>query len=135
MAYLTGIATEYQRLVSFALCANHGAHEAFEKHPSLRLAPAIVARMKTFSEDMATYGATYAFKTKVPDGWKNLPLTMLEDEENIGVAEVSLEGGRRFGSRVVDDHEDLVDIVPPVKVCLCRARMESTHGLGKCSGL
>ncbi|KAI7366983.1 dynamin GTPase [Hortaea werneckii] len=115
MAYLTGIATEYQRLVSFALCANHGAHEAFEKYPSLRLAPAIVARMKAFSEDMATYGATYAFKTKMPEGWKNLPLTMPEDEENIGVAEVSLEGGRRFDSRVVDDHEDLVDIVPPVQ--------------------
>ncbi|KAI7225764.1 dynamin GTPase [Hortaea werneckii] len=115
MAYLTGIATEYQRLVSFALCANHGAHEAFEKRPSLRLAPAIVARMKAFSEDMATYGAKYAFKTKMPEGWKNLPLTMLEDEENIGVAEVSLEGGRRFDSRVIDDHEDLVDIVSPVQ--------------------
>ena len=126
MAYLTGIATEYQRLVSFALCANHGAHEAFEKYPSLRLAPAIVARMKAFSEDMATYGATYAFKTKMPEGWKNLPLTMPEDEENIGVAEVSLEGGRRFDSRVVDDHEDLVDIVPPVQ-SLSLPRSDGIH--------
>ncbi|EME80001.1 uncharacterized protein MYCFIDRAFT_141872 [Pseudocercospora fijiensis CIRAD86] len=60
-AFLTKLATRFQRLVSLALSANHGADNAFSTRPQLRIAPAAMARMKLFSDEMAENGHTYAF--------------------------------------------------------------------------
>lgn len=115
LAYLTRIATDYQRLVSFALRANHGADEAFDEHPGLRLAPAIIARMKAFSEDMAAYGSTYAFETRSSDGSKALVPGGLEDDDDIEDGERDAGPGRFFDSRRIEDHEDLMDLVLSVQ--------------------
>lgn len=71
--------------------------------------------MKAFSEDMATYGATYAFKTKTPEGRKDMSPIIPENEENIDMVDVSLERDPIFDIREIDDHENLVDVVPPVQ--------------------
>lgn len=115
LVYLTSIATDYQRLVSFALRANHGADEVFEARPGLRIAPAIIGRMKTFSEDMAMYGATYAFQANESNLPQLLsPAVSESDEENEGDGKAS-KNGSFFDSRKLDDHEDLLDILPPTQ--------------------
>jgi hypothetical protein len=63
VVYLTRLSTKFQRLVFLALNATHGADEAFEDS-RMRIAPAVMSRMKTFSDEMAEYGQTFAFKTK-----------------------------------------------------------------------
>ncbi|KAK6401745.1 hypothetical protein LTR95_019149 [Oleoguttula sp. CCFEE 5521] len=67
MAYLTRISTRFQRLVVLALNATHGADDVFETDHRLRIAPAIMSRMETFSEEMAKYGHTYAFTAQDND--------------------------------------------------------------------
>ncbi|EGP83318.1 unnamed protein product [Zymoseptoria tritici ST99CH_3D1] len=61
MAYLTKMAAQFQRIASLALSANYGADDVFNDDSSLRIAPAIMARMKTFSDDMAKLGHEYEF--------------------------------------------------------------------------
>jgi hypothetical protein len=70
VVYLTRLATKFQRLVFLALNATHGADEAFEDS-KMRIAPAVMARMKKFSDEMADYGQTFAFKTKDDDKASN----------------------------------------------------------------
>nr|OQO32491.1 hypothetical protein B0A51_00900 [Rachicladosporium sp. CCFEE 5018] len=62
------VKTEFpRRLVVLALNATHGADDLFETDHRLRIAPAIMSRMKTFSEEMAKYGHTYAFTAQDND--------------------------------------------------------------------
>lgn len=114
LVYLTKIATDYQRLVSFALSANHGADEAFDGRPHLRIAPAIVSRMTTFSDDMAIYGATYAFRDSKPALAQLLsPAASGSDEE---VEHAKIPGHpSSFDSRKMEDHEDLMELLPPAR--------------------
>jgi len=56
MVYLTNLATRYQRLVYLALSANY-VNDVFNTDSSLRITPAIMSRMKVFSDEMANYGA------------------------------------------------------------------------------
>lgn len=61
MAHLTKMATQFQRIVTLALTASYGADEVFDGNDDLRIAPTMMARMKAFSDDMASQGQTYAF--------------------------------------------------------------------------
>lgn len=61
MAYLTDLATQFKRLASAALIANHGADDVFDAKKALRLVPTVMSRLNLFSRDMATFGATYSF--------------------------------------------------------------------------
>lgn len=61
MAYLTNVATQFQRLVSAARTANHGADKLFDTVPELRILPAIHSRMNVFSAEMDRFGETYHF--------------------------------------------------------------------------
>ena len=70
VVYLTRLATKFQRLVFLALNATHGADEAFEDS-GMRIAPAVMSRMKAFSDEMGEYGQTFAFKTKDDDKASN----------------------------------------------------------------
>jgi hypothetical protein len=70
VVYLTRLATKFQRLVFLALNATHGADEAFEDS-RMRIAPAVMSRMKAFSDEMGEYGQTFAFKTKDDDKASN----------------------------------------------------------------
>lgn len=104
MAYLTKVATQFQRLVHLALNANHGADDVFEDEPDLHISPMIMTRMKTFSDDMGIRGQTYSFlpaddaAQKDPTNPANLPsLPILQ----------SLP----FDVRKADDIEELHDIL------------------------
>ncbi|SMY28870.1 unnamed protein product [Zymoseptoria tritici ST99CH_1A5] len=61
MAYLTRMASQFQRLVTLALNANYGADDVFKNNVHLRIAPAVMTRMKTFSDNMAQGGHEYEF--------------------------------------------------------------------------
>lgn len=64
MEYLTKLSVNFQRLVTLALNATHGADNSFAVHARLRIAPAVMSRMKTFSDEMAQYGHTFAFRSQ-----------------------------------------------------------------------
>ncbi|KAK3625369.1 hypothetical protein LTR56_020454 [Elasticomyces elasticus] len=102
MAYLTQLATRFQRLVSYALNANHGADEAFEKYPRLRIAPAVMSRMKIFSDEMAKYGQTYTFMSRDSKGSSSIPLAFIDDSDTEPAPGF-------FENRKEDDLVDLVD--------------------------
>jgi hypothetical protein len=61
MAYLTKMATQFQRIVTLALTGSYGADKVFDDNDDLRIAPIVMARMKAFSDVMASQGQTYAF--------------------------------------------------------------------------
>ncbi|KAK4505474.1 hypothetical protein PRZ48_003437 [Zasmidium cellare] len=98
MAFLTNLATQFQRLVSAARTANHGADKLFDKEPSLRILPAIYSRMNTFSSEMAAYGETYYFLTEEA---KDSKKELVKDEE---------EG---FKIRKEENIADLADMLHP----------------------
>ena len=64
MVYLIDLASKFQRLVSLALSATHGANDAFDTDPAMRLALALVSRMQLFSNKIRWYGETYAFESQ-----------------------------------------------------------------------
>lgn len=97
--YLIGLATKFQRLVSLSLAASHGADDAFETSPDLCIAPNIMARMITFSDEMTKFGETYSLKR---DGGDDSSSS--EDDSDISPLDV----------REREDPEDLVDIFHPV---------------------
>ncbi|KAK1807768.1 hypothetical protein LTR12_017883 [Friedmanniomyces endolithicus] len=66
--YLTDLASRFQRLVSLSLDAKYGADRAFDKDPSLRMAPAIAARFTSFSDDIGQYGQEFAFSSPEDPG-------------------------------------------------------------------
>ncbi|OQN95383.1 hypothetical protein B0A48_18618 [Cryoendolithus antarcticus] len=96
MAYLTRISTRFQRLVVLALNATHGADDVFETDHRLRIAPAIMSRMKTFSEEMAKYGHTYAFTA--------------QDNDAAGDSEIE-QPAKLFEIRKEDYLDELVNIL------------------------
>lgn len=107
--YLTKLATKFQRLVSLALNATHGADNTFEVYPELCIAPTIMARMKAFSEDMAKFGETYSFISQEVE--ENDPKYLFD---RLGVPSEhtdSTEGG--FEVRKEADFEELADILHP----------------------
>ncbi|KAM3425678.1 hypothetical protein BST61_g7618 [Cercospora zeina] len=101
-AYLIELATRFQRLVSMSISATHGADDTFEKSPALCIAPAVMSRMKTFSDEMAQYGESYAFARD--------DKSTLKDDDSIS-DESSTE--QTFRIRKYNDREDLVDILFP----------------------
>lgn len=60
-AYLTELSTRFQHLVDLALRANFGTDDLFDEYEELKIAPAVVARMEEFSEDMQKWGHRYSF--------------------------------------------------------------------------
>ncbi|KAF7443444.1 Interferon-induced GTP-binding protein mx2 [Pyrenophora tritici-repentis] len=103
MAYLVGLATKFQRLVSLAINATHGASDAFEKSPELCIAPTVMSRMKIFSDEMAKFGESYLFNCN--DG--DFPPAVVDDH---GESPEEI-----FDIRKEDDPEELVDILYPQK--------------------
>jgi len=67
MIYLINLAPKFQRLVSFALSATHGADEVFDTTPTMCIAPAVLSRLKAFSDEMAQYGEAYSFTLRNGD--------------------------------------------------------------------
>jgi hypothetical protein len=94
-AYLIGLAAKFQRLVSLSMNASHGADDAFETSPGLCIAPAVMSRMKIFSDEMAKYGESYSFNGDIAPEF-------VEDPD-----------AETFAIRKEDDPEELVDILHP----------------------
>ncbi|KAF2023591.1 dynamin GTPase [Setomelanomma holmii] len=94
-AYLIGLASKFQRLVFLSMNASHGADDAFETSPGLCIAPAIMSRMKVFSDEMAEYGESYSFNC---DNGDIAPPAFVDDEDT-------------FDIRKEDDPEELVHIL------------------------
>jgi hypothetical protein len=97
-AYLIGLVTKFQRLVSLSMNASHGADDAFKTNPGLCIAPAVMSRMKMFSDEMAKYGESYSFNSSGGD---------------IAAASVDNHDAKTFVIRKEEDPEDLVDILHP----------------------
>ena len=93
VVYLTRLSTKFQRLVSLALTATHGADEAFED-PRMRIAPAVMSRMKAFSDEMAEYGQTFAFKTKDDDKPSNSVAEQHHPIPSFGAPSLSTQPGQ-----------------------------------------
>ena len=69
-AYLTDIATKYERLTTLSLQAKFGSDEVFDTERALRIAPAVSSRFTSFDQTMAQYGHEYLFSSsqaKVPE--------------------------------------------------------------------
>jgi hypothetical protein len=101
-AYLIGLATKFQRLVSLSMNATHGADDAFETSPGLCIAPAVMSRMKIFSDEIARYGESYSFNCNDD---VIAPVFMKDSEEDLDE--------ETFDTRKEDDPEELVDILHP----------------------
>ncbi|KXS94723.1 hypothetical protein AC579_9202 [Pseudocercospora musae] len=99
MAYLVELATKFQRLVHLAMNAAHGADDAFETSPDLCVAPAVMSRMQTFSDEMANYSEAYAFSHDE----SSEPLAFEEDSDEPDT----------FHSRKEVDLDDLIGIIHP----------------------
>lgn len=104
MAYLTELATNFQRLVSLARNANHGADDTFETESTMRIAPTMRSRMQTFSEDMGNYGATYSFLSQ-DDGIQEDKTGLSAPMNNVKLHDEVLDTRKEAGS------EDIVDIL------------------------
>ncbi|KAK3074249.1 hypothetical protein LTR53_003472 [Teratosphaeriaceae sp. CCFEE 6253] len=106
MAYLTRVATHFQRLVSLALNAMYGADGVFDGVPELRIAPAIMSRMKIFSDEMGKYGQLYAFVSSGDGDKISRPVFGVS-----GLQSGPKPAEERLETRKEDDLEELVDIV------------------------
>lgn len=104
MASLTEVATRFQRLVSLALTANHGADKVFDSRPSLCIAPSATARMEAFSDDMSRYGQEYSFLTSGYVPGRPIPQAKHVDE---------LPKRQTFFTRKHGDIDELADILHP----------------------
>jgi hypothetical protein len=102
-AYLIGLATKFQRLVFLSIDATHGPDDAFETNPELCIAPAIMSRMKTFSDGMAKYGEAYSFKCNN----SGVPVAFEDDPDESSFEEET------FDIRKEDDPEELVGTLHP----------------------
>lgn len=109
-AYLTDIATQFRRLALFALAANHGADDAFDTHHALRLSPAVMSRMKTFSTEVAIHGHTFSFLPSNAGDAKTIVLSDDESSESSDSTEV-------FFVRKESEIEELMDILHPPTSC------------------
>jgi hypothetical protein len=82
--------------------ATHCADDAFETSPDLCIAPAVISRMKIFSDEMAKYGESYSFNCN-DDGISQA----FEDDPDKSLPD------KTFDIRKEDDPEELVDILLP----------------------
>lgn len=106
MGYLIDLASQFQRLVSLALNATHGADHVFDTSPAMRIAPAVMSRMKTFSDEMAKYGEVYSFMPREGNEASSSPVQLFEGIDAERAEEL-------FDVRKEDDLEDLGDILHP----------------------
>ncbi|CAK1356816.1 unnamed protein product [Cercospora beticola] len=107
-AYLIQLATKFQRLVSLSISATHGADNAFETTPALCIAPALMSRMKIFSDEMAKYGATYAFSSDhTGSSVDDTDASEYNPDEHLGGPPVK----QTFETRREEDLDDLEDIL------------------------
>jgi hypothetical protein len=84
--------------------ASHGAGDAFETNPALCIAPAVMSRMKMYSDEMAKYGESYSFSSS---------------DSDIAAASVDDHDAKTFVIRKEDDPEDFVDILHPQESLAC----------------
>ncbi len=98
LAYLVDLAMNFQRLVNFGLNANHGADNIFDAANAMRIAPAVMSRMKLFADEMDENGQLFAF------------MTQSTEEANPDVSE---DDRSFFEVRKEDDLPDIVDILHP----------------------
>ncbi|KAK3670782.1 hypothetical protein LTR78_009354 [Recurvomyces mirabilis] len=107
-AYLTEVASRYQRIVSHAVDGKYASDPAFDQHRELRIAPAVTARSKQYSKDMVRYGHEYPFAPQA---------THLDDNADGINDHEMLEPNEANGSvniRVVEgDSYDLQDLLQP----------------------
>lgn len=122
VVYLTKIADRFQQLVNLALNTTHGADNSFEKYPRLRLAPAVMSRMKAFSDAMAKHGQTFMFQPKGgnkpvagKDGAPEVEAPELLDEVKEVTGVVSKKSTKTFEIRKEDDLAELSEILHPQK--------------------
>ena len=132
MEYLTKFSVNFQRLVTLALNATHGADNSFATHARLRIAPAVMARMKTFSDEMASYGHWFAFKSKEKSKEKSQGSKDADDDESGGDESdddeeqddsVVQEPNNTVSCREEEDLADLVEILHP-STCLPYPELE-----------
>nr|POE78436.1 interferon-induced gtp-binding protein mx1 [Quercus suber] len=127
-AFLTEVASNFQRLVTLALNVSHGADDAFNAQPALRIAPAVKVRMEQFSLDMAQFGHTYSFPShgEPISASEPTPPTINEsishdgakdkkeqDDDVASEAFLKIVKGDAFNVRKKEDTEDLTDILQP----------------------
>lgn len=127
MAYLTDLATQFKRLASAALIANHGADDVFDAKKALRLIPTVMLRLNRFSRDMATFGATFSFLAaddkEAKSKSKNNPFAMMsielssdeeddEDDED-DYEQSALKGETGITTRAEADINELSAILHP----------------------
>nr|POE56497.1 interferon-induced gtp-binding protein mx1 [Quercus suber] len=127
-AFLTDVATNFQRLVTLALSANYGADDVFDSRSALRIAPATSARMEEFSRAIAHYGHTYSFlsSTEFSSGvGSSTPASHAsaehEDEHEDEIPEIAAN------TRKKHDVEDLVNILQPPQ-CMANANRTGIEG-------
>ena len=113
-AYLTELATQYQRLMMLSLEAKYGSDELFDSFPSLRIAPAVTSRSVTFDREMARCGHEFSFsssqtKDSAPakDDWVAISGSVSTKGESLDKSTDDLEVRRE------DDVQDIVDILHP----------------------
>lgn len=111
IAYLTRLATKFQRLVSLALNATHGADDAFESKSELRIAPAVMSRMKLFSDEMGRHGETYSFVSSNDNDSSSTLMAFAEEADDNDNVETAPE--QVFEIRKEDDLEDIVELLHP----------------------
>lgn len=136
MAYLTNLATRFQRLAAAALSANHGADSMFDEESALRLTPAVILRMKAFSDDMARYGETYSFLPPAGDSWTSsddssassappdATVALSEDAEPKPKKAKTFPLDASFDTRKQDDLEELQEVLYPQISCKAPKRGE-----------
>lgn len=108
--YLLKLAIKFQHLVTSALDGDHDADHLFKTEPELCIAPMIMARMKSFSNDMANFGHTYSFISQEEDEPTTTSDRLGEEREHTKPPQRKLEVRKEF------DMPDLADILHPCTV-------------------
>lgn len=101
---MTGIASEFQALVSVAIGSDYSTSDLF-KDTRLRLATAAVNRGDIFAENMATAGHVFQFN---PGHQGDIPEEATDD---INLESLSIGKSEAFSVRTEQDHLDVADLV------------------------
>lgn len=112
-AYLTEVATQYQRLLSLSLDAKFGSDERFETSAALRLAPKVMARFVTFEKEMARCGHEYSFGTNHDDPASAPSTSTSEGEDESNDSESLKDLISEFVVRKEHDDEEILEILHP----------------------
>lgn len=110
--YLLEVVSKFQRITGNALTANYGIQDAFDEEPDLRLATLIANRNAVFSNDFATQGHVYGFKSHGrDDDSENQPTTT---SVSFDADLVDMEGDKEpnfIPSRKLNGCSDIEDIL------------------------